>query len=65
VGPRPQLYSHAEAARFLRRAGYSDEFIDEVLSQVPDPIDPRRDQEILGRYGLTAEQMMDRMGSSP
>jgi hypothetical protein len=49
----------------LRRAGYSDELINEILSQLPDPVDIRRDEEILARYGLTRERMMDRMGGSP
>jgi hypothetical protein len=57
--------SHEDAARILRRAGYSDEFIREVLSQLPDPIDLQRDQQILARYGLSASRLMDRMGSSP
>ena len=49
----------------LRRAGYSEEFISEVLAQLPDPIDLQRDQQILGRYGLTPERLMDRMGGGP
>ena len=49
----------------LRRAGCSDEFISDVLSQLPDPIDLERDQEILTRYGLSPERLMDRMGGSP
>ena len=57
--------SHEEAERILRRAGYSDEFIREVLSQLPDPIDVERDAQILGRYGLNRERLMDRMGGSP
>ena len=57
--------SHEEAARVLRRAGYSDEFIHEVLNQLPDPIDLQRDQQILARYGLTPARLMDRSGSSP
>jgi hypothetical protein len=61
----PAPRSHEEAARVLRRAGYSDEFISEVLSQLPDPIDLQRDQQILARYGLTAERLMDRRGGSP
>jgi hypothetical protein len=63
IYPTPR--SHEDAARILRRAGYSDEFISEVLSQLPDPIDLERDQEILGRYGLDPERLMDRMGGSP
>jgi hypothetical protein len=49
----------------LRHAGYSDEFIGEVLSQLPDPFDLQRDQQILARYGLDPELLMDRMGGSP
>ena len=49
----------------MRRAGYSDEFIQEVLSELPDPIDLRRDEHILGRYGLSAERLMDQLGGSP
>jgi hypothetical protein len=49
----------------LRRAGYSDEFISELLSQLPDPIDVQRYQRIFARYGLSPERLMDRMGGSP
>jgi hypothetical protein len=52
-------------ARVLRRAGYSDEFFSEVLSHLPDPVDLQRDQEILARYGLSSERLMDRLGASP
>jgi hypothetical protein len=65
VSSHPAPRSHEEAARVLRRAGYSDEFISELLSQLPDPIDLQRDQQILARYGLNPERLMDRMGGSP
>jgi hypothetical protein len=61
----PALRSQEEFARALRRAGYSDEFISEVLSQLPDPVDLQRDQQILARYGLSPERLMDRMGGGP
>lgn len=57
--------SHEEAARILRRAGYSDELIHEVLSQLPDPIDIERDEHIFEHYGMTRGQLTDRMGGSP
>jgi hypothetical protein len=57
--------SHEEFTRTLRRAGYSPEFIRDVLSQLPDPIDLQRDQQILARYGLSPERLIDRMGGSP
>ena len=61
----PAHRSHEEAARLFRRVGYSDELISEVLSQLPDPIDLQRDQQILARYGISSERLMDRMGGSP
>lgn len=65
MSAHPARRSHEEFARVLRRAGYSDEFIREVLSHLPDPIDLQRDQQILARYGLSPERLMDRMGGSP
>jgi hypothetical protein len=61
----PVHRSHEEMALVLHRAGYSDEVIHELLSQLPDPIDLQRDQQILARYGLSPEGLMDRMGGSP
>lgn len=63
LNPAPR--SHEEAARVLRHAGYSDEFIREVLSHLPDPIDLQRDQQILAHYGLSPERLMDRLGGGP
>jgi len=60
-----RLRSHKDMARVLHRAGYSGEFISEVLSQLPDPIELQRDQLILVRYGLSSERLMDRLGGSP
>jgi hypothetical protein len=59
------LRTHEEFARVLGRAGYSCEFISEVLSQLADPIDLERDQQILLRYDLSREHLMDRLGASP
>jgi hypothetical protein len=61
----PTSRSHEELSRVLRREGYPDEFIREVLSELPDPIDLQRDQQILARYGLSPERLMDRLGGSP
>jgi hypothetical protein len=60
------IVSHAHAERILRRAGYSEEFIDDVLRDFPDPLDDERDGEaLLTKYGLTVGGMTDRMGGSP
>ena len=65
MSSRPASRSHEEVARVLRRAGYPDEVIREILSQLPDPIDLQRDHQILARYGLGRERLMDRLGGSP
>jgi hypothetical protein len=61
----PRSVSHEDARRILKRAGYADEFISDVLSQLPDPIDPERDKQILASYAVNQERLMDRMGASP
>jgi len=60
-----KLYSHGEAEEMLRRAGYSQELIEHVLRDVPDPIDPDRDDEAFLKHGLTFGALTDRMGGSP
>jgi hypothetical protein len=65
VASDPALRTHEEAARLFRRAGYSDEFISEVLSHLADPFDLERDEPILARYGLTQERLTNRLGGSP
>ena len=57
--------SHEEMARVLRRAGYSVDFISELLSQLPDPIDLQRDQQVLAHHGLSPERLMERLGGGP
>ena len=59
------MISHAEATQVLRHAGYSPDRIRELLRDVPDPIDPDRDGGALFKLGLSADQLMDRMGGSP
>jgi hypothetical protein len=49
----------------LRRAGFASKVIDELASQLPDPIDLDRDASLLLRYGITREVLTDRMGGSP
>jgi hypothetical protein len=61
----PATRSHEELARVLHHTGYPDDFIREVLSQLPDPIHLQRDNQILARYGLNPERLMDRLGGGP
>jgi hypothetical protein len=62
---RQHTISKATALAVLRRAGFAPEVIDELVSQLPDPIDLDRDASLLLRYGITREVVTDRMGGSP
>ena len=58
--------SKAEAAELLRRTGYSSRDIDDVLAGLSDPVDvDHMDPALVERYGLTSEQLMDRLGGGP
>ena len=58
--------SKAEAAELLRRTGYSSRDIDDVLAGLSDPIEvDHMDPALVERYGLTSEQLMDRLGGGP
>ena len=57
--------THAEFAERLRRFGFSAEVIQEITSQLPDPIDAERDRSVLDHYGVTSARLMERMGASP
>jgi hypothetical protein len=59
------LVSHADAEQLLRRTGHPQEQIDEMLRQLPDPIDTERDATALVKLGLSASSLVDRMGGSP
>jgi hypothetical protein len=65
VVERKRLVSHTEAKQTLRRAGYSEQRIEDVLRDIPDPIDTERDGELLFKHGLSAGILMDQMGGSP
>jgi hypothetical protein len=49
----------------LLKVGYSEQQVEDLLRDVPDPIDADRDAALLMRHGLTVDQLRDRMGGSP
>jgi hypothetical protein len=59
---RANLTTKVEAASVLRRVGYPADAIEDMLDQLPDPLDLER---ALLRRGLTIEMLADRMGASP
>jgi hypothetical protein len=62
---RRQTVPKETAIAVLRKAGFSEEVINELASQLPDPIDVDRESSLLLRYGVTMETLTDRLGGSP
>jgi hypothetical protein len=62
---KPHLFPKAEVMDALRHAGYSQELIEEIEPQLSDPVNYRRDGSLLSRYGITFDQLNDRLGGSP
>jgi hypothetical protein len=60
-----RLISHAEVKRVLPRLGYSEQQIDDVLRDFPDPIDRERDGDALLKHGISVGHLMERMSGSP
>jgi hypothetical protein len=48
----------------MRRVGLQDQ-ISRAVAELPDPIDPDRDAQILGNLGLSRERLMQLLGSRP
>lgn len=65
MGSAMRHISHDDFVRLLRRVGYSEELIEEISAQLPDPIDVDRDQQVLNKYGLTRGHLMELLGASP
>lgn len=57
--------SKATVIAIIRRAGYTPEVVDEISSQLQDPVDLDRDASLLAHYGVTRTALMDRLGGSP
>jgi hypothetical protein len=49
----------------LRRVGYSEQQVEDLLRDLPDPIDADRDAAELSNRGLTVDRLRDQMGGSP
>jgi hypothetical protein len=59
------IFSHAEVRGVLRRAGYSEQQIEDVLRDLQDPIDTDRDGDALLKQGISVGTLMNRMSGSP
>lgn len=49
----------------LRRAGVPEETVQALDAALRDPVDLRRDGDLLARHGITLGRLVDRMGGSP
>jgi hypothetical protein len=56
--------SREHVLKVMERVGLS-ECVAAVARELPDPVDLKRDQALLEKYGLTLNKLIDRMGGSP
>jgi hypothetical protein len=63
--PKPRMFRKSVVLDGIRRAGYPREVVDEIDSQLPDPVDSYREQDLLARYGITLDSIISRFGGSP
>jgi hypothetical protein len=65
VNEKRTLPPKAALLGVLRRTGFPEETIQAVERAVRDPLDARRDGNLLAQYGITRDRLVDRMGGSP
>jgi hypothetical protein len=59
------LRPKANVLAVLHRAGGPDQTVRALNAALADPIDLRRDGNVLLSYGITLDRLIDRMGGSP
>ena len=57
-------YSKQWVVETLRRLGYSRE-ADEALRVLPEELDRKQLQELANQYGISRDELTNRMGGSP
>jgi hypothetical protein len=61
----PDLRSKADVLAVLRRAGIPETTVQRLKAVLKDPVDLRRDENLLAEFGVTRDELIDRMGGSP
>jgi hypothetical protein len=56
--------SRARVLAVMRRVGLHDQ-IDRAATELPEQIDTDRDGQLLARFGISRERLMELLGSSP
>ena len=65
MSDQPDLRPKADVLAVLRRAGISEGTVQALDAALEDPVDLRRDGNLLASYGITRDRLTDRMGGSP
>jgi hypothetical protein len=60
-----ELYDRDHVDRVLRREGMPADRRNEILDEIPFPVDLDTLQGFLARKGITHDAMIDRLGGSP
>jgi hypothetical protein len=59
------LRAKREVLAVLRRAALPESTVQALDAALVDPVDLRRDGDLLSRHGISLDGLIDRMGGSP
>ena len=65
MSDKRDLRSKAEVLALLRRAQLPEQTVQALTAALEDPVDLRRDGNLLARYGITLDHLVDLAGGSP
>jgi hypothetical protein len=65
VSDKRDLRSKQTLLTVLRRAGIPEDTLEALSVSLQDPVDLRRDANLLTRHGVTLDRLVDGMGGSP
>jgi hypothetical protein len=65
MSDKRDLRPKAGVLTVLRRTGVSERTVQALNAALEDPVDLRRDGNLLLRHGITLDRLIDHMGGSP
>jgi hypothetical protein len=65
MSDKRDLRPKAGVLTVLRRVGTPEESVQVLNAALGDPVDLRRDGNLLASHGITLDSLVDRMGGSP
>lgn len=59
------VFTKAEIIAMVKRAGFDQDTISSLETELNDEVDVRRNEALLDRHGVSRSKLIDRLGGSP